>query len=189
MRKRKKVIYWPDKLAHLLDNTYIKGLVSHNLGYLYSLQNEHHKAIDYYISSMEYERQRNVNVNYLLNTILCIIIEKYNIGDSKECGTWIDEGLHLLCEHPHDYFREYYYHFHIYRYLIDPPGNDTLATFIEEEALPYFREKDHKDSIIKYAYILAQHFKKLYKYKQANHYYEVSLRTINNNHHLGGIIL
>ncbi|SDJ27176.1 helix-turn-helix transcriptional regulator [Salimicrobium halophilum] len=178
-----------DKLAHLLNNTYIKGLVSHNLGYLYSIQNDYQKALDYYIASIEYKKQTNTNVNYTLNTILCIVIEHYNAGYMADCETWIEEGISLMKQHHHKHSREYYYHFYIYDYLVDDSRDNELASFIEEGALPYFEEKKHVDYIVKYAYILGQHFKKLYKYKKANHYYEVSLRTIKNNHHLGGIIL
>ncbi|SIS62693.1 helix-turn-helix transcriptional regulator [Salimicrobium flavidum] len=178
-----------DKLARLLDNTYIKGLVTHNLGYLYSLQNDYQKAMNYYLASIEYKKERPTEVTYTLNTMYCIIIENYNAGYADECKKWIEEGFRLLDQYPEDYPREYYYHLHIYQYLIAHPRGEDTAAFIEEEALPYFKEKNHSESIVKYAYILGKHFGKLYKYKKANHYYEVSLRTIKHNHHLGGIIL
>ncbi|SDY01001.1 helix-turn-helix domain-containing protein [Salimicrobium album] len=178
-----------DKLARLLNNLYIKGLVSHNLGYLYSLQNNYPKAMEYFISSIDHEKKRNDNANDTLNTIHCIVIENYNAGYIRESERWIDEGLRILDEHSGKYSWEYYYHLHIYRNLIEPSLGEDLISFIEEEALPFFIEKEHPDSIIKYTYILGKHLKKFYKYKKANHYYEVSLRTIKNNHNLGGIIL
>jgi transcriptional regulator with XRE-family HTH domain len=161
------------KLSESLNNMYLQALIYHNLGKLYSIQDNHMEAIKEYEKS--YYLKRDDNPLSKLNSVYCILLEYDKMGEHLECRKWLQTGKSLLNE-PKDAI-EYHYYFSIHECILSG-DYEKFDHIFQEEALPYFQAKDLKEPLIIYAERLAVYFEASYKYKKASYYYSLGYKEL-----------
>lgn len=156
------------KLSLDLNYSEYGSIISQNLGYLYSQQNEHAKAIEYYIKSLN---SPNNTEGYLL-TIFSIVKEYSKQKDFPKLFEWCNKGFEILKDHPSEKFTSYYFHFNIYNvmHLKDLKNENLLKASIDYfESIKDFRHAN------KYAILLADLYLHHRKYKNSALSYKKSL--------------
>jgi HTH-type transcriptional regulator, quorum sensing regulator NprR len=161
-----------NKVAESMNDSNLRGIIYHNLGYLYSLQGKPHEAITEYEKSLRYKLESNIDGK--LRSIHGIITEYYNLTDFDSCKTWLQEGMKLQ-----EYSEkiEYRIHFKIYDFLINNPSEE-FEKFMQDTALPHFEKQENMQYIVKYSEIVGTYFEKKFKYKQANRYYNLAIKAL-----------
>jgi transcriptional regulator with XRE-family HTH domain len=169
-----------DKIATTLKNSNLKGFIHHNLGYLYSTQdNKSDLAIKHYEKSIAFHEE--VNYKQTFPSIYSIIVAFYNKGDFNSGIKWVNRGLEKLVANEEE-LKEFYYHFNCYKYLMTEQTPE-FEDFLKEEVIPFFEAHNNNKYVADYSEILALYFEKKYKYKQASYYLKIannSLKKINN---------
>ncbi|KMJ58141.1 hypothetical protein AB685_14575 [Bacillus sp. LL01] len=161
------------KLSESLNNIYLQSLIYHNLGKLYSIQGHHMDAIKEYEKS--YYLKREDKPLSKLTSIYCILLEYDKLGDLSECRKWLQIGQSLLVD-PEDAI-EYHYYFSIHDSILKGDF-ERFDEIFQEQALPYFQQKDLKEPLIIYAERLAHYYESTYKYKKASYYYSLGYKEL-----------
>ncbi|MCA1031230.1 helix-turn-helix transcriptional regulator [Bacillus timonensis] len=166
------------KVAQTMNDDNLLGIIHHNLGYLYSLKKEIHQAIYEYEKSLEYKKEKNALGR--LRTIHSLVDEYYKLNDLEKCKIWIDEGMSLLQGEIH---REYKIHFTIFEHILED-SHMNFEKYMEKEALPYFEKQENYLQVLKYAEMLAKHYEKKNKYKQASLYYSKTIKALKQQNYI-----
>lgn len=156
-------------LGKLDNNKQLIQLTNQNLGYLYSTKGEPKQAIKHYKEIIYDEK---VILVERLASVSSLVREYYNIGDYDEARNSITYGLELIDQLKDvESYRIFAYVIYTYNYLLSGQ-NDKFETLVVKDFLPYL--KQHKDyaSIVIYADLIAKHYEKQYKYKDAVKYYK-----------------
>lgn len=161
-----------ERVADSLNDRQLKGVIHHNLGYLYSIQENHAKAIEAYETCLPYKAEHPPSK---LSTIFGLIREYYKSGDFENCRKWITEGFSILENAPEK--NDFHLHFKIYDYLIDGPSAE-FERFMDKEAFPYFQEKENFQSVIEYSEILGKYYEERNKYKLSSLYYLNAVKAL-----------
>jgi tetratricopeptide (TPR) repeat protein len=167
------------KLSQDLNYTEYGSIINQNLGYLYSQQNEHTQAIEYYIKSLN---SPNKTEGYLL-TIFSIVKEYSKQRDIPKLYEWCNKGFEILKDHPSEKFLSYYFHFNIYNVMHekDLKNEDLIKASIDH----FGNIKDFRHAN-KYAILLADLYLHHRKYKNSALSYKKALdfqfsqKSINN---------
>ena len=126
-----------------------EGIITQNLGFLYSQKNNHLKAIEYYIESLNSTKDTE---GYLL-TIFSIIKEYSKQKNISNILEWCKKGFDLLESSPSEKYLSYYYHFKIYSVK---HTNDIINEHLFISAIEYFESfKDYRHAN-KYAILLSR---------------------------------
>jgi HTH-type transcriptional regulator, quorum sensing regulator NprR len=171
-QKAEESLLLAQKIADVLDNGYLKGIIHHNLGDLYEIQNKTLEAIEEYKKSLIYKE--NEDTISKLRTIHSIISGYYKLHDYENCRKWLNIGFSLNGES--DNKGEYFIHLNIYNKLLNNSLKE-LEDYLKNEALPYFLEIDRTTYIIKYAELLGDYYRDNSKYKNASEYYNLALQA------------
>ncbi|WP_431802830.1 helix-turn-helix domain-containing protein [Halobacillus andaensis] len=174
------------KIALQTNDTQQLKLVYNNIGVLESRLENHKSSITNYEKSLEYAIDFDVSLNLyeLLNTIHGLVIENYKLGNFEGCNAWIQEGKEKLTQYPS---KQHELHFEFYRRLINDPKN--LQTFLEDEVIPYFKERNNHNYIIRYSMFLADLLEDNRMYKKSSTYLRLAIQLLNKHSNLGGILL
>ncbi|MFC4321612.1 helix-turn-helix domain-containing protein [Litchfieldia salsa] len=159
------------KLAYQMNDTYLKGLIHHNLGHLLSLENRAIEAISEFENSLQHKEKENSLGR--LKTIHSLTYEYFQIGQIEKCRFWIGEGLSILSRNINSQTLGYHIHFTLYDYLINNQF-DQYEQFFKKEGLSYFKEYEMSNYISYYSDVLAKHYESAFKYKQACYYYSIA---------------
>jgi HTH-type transcriptional regulator, quorum sensing regulator NprR len=160
------------KIAKTLNDSYLKGIIHHNLGDLYEMQGESVKALEEYKNSMKYKDERELISK--LRSIHSIVSEYYKLSDIENCKKWLGFGTSLIQDMSEYY--EYVLHFNIYEYLLNNQSNE-MEDYLKNVVLPYFEKIDKTPYYMKYAELLADYYKNNGKYKNASYYYSIALQA------------
>ncbi|MFG6147171.1 helix-turn-helix domain-containing protein [Halobacillus sp. B23F22_1] len=161
-------------------------LVYSNLGVLEARLGNHKASIKNYEKSFEYTIDLDTPLNQydLFNCIHGLITEHYKLGDYKGCASWIEKGSAHLESYPS---KPHELHFTFYKMLInDSPG---LMEFIEGEVIPYFKQRNNHNHIIRYSLFLSDLLEKQRMYKKSTSYLRLAIQLLNKHSNLGGILL
>ena len=157
-------------LGKLEKNKQLIQLTNQNLGYLYSSKGDSVEAIKHY-KEIIYDTE--LYIGEKVETLASLVRECYNIKSFDEAKEGIEYGLKLISELEEeiDQYKIFYYIIHTYNNLL----NEEYGKFeklVVKEFLPYL--KKHKDyaSIVIFAELIAKHYEKLNKYKDATKYYK-----------------
>jgi len=141
------------------------GMILYNLGSLAAIQGESDKAIKYFKDSL---LNFSKDTDYLLHTILSIIMEFSKNRNSESVIEWCLQGLSKLPINSSTATDPFYYHFNAYLALHD--NIDFEDPMIS--AVDFFEV--HKDYINahKYSIALGDKFTERRKYKSASQYFQ-----------------
>ncbi|MBE4909479.1 helix-turn-helix transcriptional regulator [Bacillus luteolus] len=167
-----------NKVAESMNDSNLRGIIYHNLGYLYSLQGKHHQAIAEYQKSLKHKLDGNIDGKLI--SIHGIITEYYSLGEYNSCESWLQEARKLQEENE---YRDYNVHFEIYNYLINNPSEE-FEKYMQDVALPLFEKRENLQYLIKYSEILGAYFETKFKYKSANRYYTKAIKALKKQNYI-----
>lgn len=170
-KKAEESLLLTSKIADTLNDLNLKGMVHHNLGYLFSLQEKSELAIEHYLKSIKYRKEHDFTRR--LHTILSLVMEYYKTKDFEKAKDWVDQALTLLKD-SNESLLEYEYHFKTYQYLINDSQNEEFENFMREKVIPFFSSHNMYEYLASYAEILASYYENSYRYKLSSQYFRVS---------------
>jgi len=139
------------------------GMIYHNLALLHSRMGFSQIAIEKFKKSLEYKRDEG-HKSYLL-TLYALVKELYRHSDYEEARGFCRQGSLLINEwENNELYREYTFHFEIYRNYIDKK-EDIEKILIS--AIDYFRQVNDNWNTTKYTLALAEHYNSIGQYKKS----------------------
>ncbi|MBB3906996.1 helix-turn-helix domain-containing protein [Anoxybacteroides rupiense] len=145
----------------------IIGKALHNLGYLYTTKEDSSKAIDYYLKSLNYEKDE---LDYLTTTYY-LAKEYVLINDIASATKWIADALKRLEQSP---IVEHLLHKFYCLHLEIAGKEEELKTYLEQTVIPFF-EKTYDWMYLTDCYEkLADMYAKQFFYKKSSHYYQLA---------------
>ncbi|MCH1627544.1 helix-turn-helix transcriptional regulator [Fredinandcohnia quinoae] len=160
------------KVAENMNDSYLLGLLHHNIGCLYSKQQKTLEAIDEYKESLRYKVETNIIGR--IRSIHSLLAEYYNIGDVSSSRKWLNTGQEILAKHQN--LEEFKIHFTFYEYWLN--NDEALEKFVEKEAIPFFEQEGDMKQVISYSEILAKRYQEKNKYKLASYYYSIVVKYL-----------
>jgi HTH-type transcriptional regulator, quorum sensing regulator NprR len=153
--------------AQSLKLTDIIGKTLHNLGYLHAVKGDREKAINYYLKSLDYEKNQ---LDYL--TTAYYLAKEYALyGDITSSIMWISKSLSKL-----EVLKNAEYLMHKFRnlYLEICKNEEELRKHLEDIVIPYF-EQTHDWPYLTDCYEkLAGIYAKQFMYKKSSYYYQLA---------------
>lgn len=154
------------KITNELQLDQFKGIIYHNLGVLYSAQNDSEKAIEYFKKSIQHKNddtKKIVSVLYILKELS----KNGYPSHQEELKNWI-LFVESILNPSNIRYQEYKYHLTMFKGLLDQKFNEKNV----KESLAFFKEKhDHKN----FSYYSNMYGGYLYKngqYKAAAEYFQ-----------------
>ncbi|MCZ8538473.1 helix-turn-helix domain-containing protein [Paenisporosarcina quisquiliarum] len=148
------------KLTNDLNFKEYEGIITQNLGFCYAQKNNHDKAIEYYIESLNSMKDTE---GYLL-TIFSIVKEYSKQNKIEKILEWCKKGFELLEANPSDKTHSYYYHFMIYSIMHE---NDIKDENLYKSSIEHFENTKDYRYANKYAIKLANLYSSNRKYKNS----------------------
>lgn len=166
------------KLAKDVRLTQYDGIITQNLGALYSLKGNRDKAISYFIESLEYWDDTEGH----LITIFSIVKEYSKTENIDKVIEWCEKGLSLIEKDSMEKYMSFFYHFNIYKVKHEM---DLASDQIILSAIQHFETvKDYRYAN-KYSILLGKIYSENRKYKnsaltyQQAVLYQFKLKSIN----------
>lgn len=147
----------------------LRGKIYHNIGCLYSLQNQSKNAIKYFMKSLEHKDKDNDK----LITILSLIEEHMKNNNRYLVGKWLKVGWEIL-NRDKNVNTDYYYHFLIYEELYIKGYLSKKTAF---KGIKYFTRQGDLHNSHKYKIMLADSLYKQGMYKLAAEIYKLALES------------
>ena len=166
------------KLAKDIRLNKYEGIITQNLGALYSLQGNCDKAIEYFIESLDYWHDTDGE----LITIYSIVKEYSKKENIEKVIEWCDKGLASIEENSSEKHKSFFYHFSIYKVIKEMDLNSEQLIL---SAIQHFESvKDYRYAN-KYSILLGNIYSENRKYKnsaliyQKAVFYQFQLKSIN----------
>ncbi|MYL59796.1 tetratricopeptide repeat protein [Virgibacillus halodenitrificans] len=158
-------------LGKLNNNKQLIQLTNQNLGHLYSKKGEAKEAIKYF---QEVLNDEEVHLVERVAAVSSLVREYYNIYSFEETKEYIKYGFELLNQFKNiQPYKIFDYVLHTYDYLLKEEYN-KFENLVTKEFIPFLEKQKDFANVITYAELLAKHFEKQYKYKDATKYYKVA---------------
>ncbi|BAC12718.1 transcriptional activator [Oceanobacillus iheyensis HTE831] len=156
-------------LGKLEKNEQLIQLTNQNLGYLYSSKGDSLSAIKSY---QEIINDKNLYIGEKIETLASLIREYFNIEAFEEAQESINYGLELISELTvQEPYLIFIYIINTYNYLLTEQY-DKFENLVVKEFIPFLKKINDYASLIIYAELIAIHYEKQYKYKDATKYYK-----------------
>ncbi|HEX6594094.1 MAG TPA: helix-turn-helix domain-containing protein [Bacillota bacterium] len=174
-------------LAKLERNKQLIQLTNMNLGYLYSTKGDSRSSIQYYCEIIDDE---NVDVIIRLTSITSLIKLYYAIGDIEKTKEMIDIGFALFEDNQTittntairytatETVKTNYYLLTTYKYAVHHEHH-KFENLVIHEFIPFLKKHKEHTNLVDISKMLAEHFEKQNKYKQAVKYYKLVNLTYN----------
>jgi transcriptional regulator with XRE-family HTH domain len=150
-------------LYGLLDNSdnKLRAKVYHNIGYIHFQMGNSNEAIEFYKRSLSY-KQETIDPS---NTLYLLAKTYLQLKDYEKAREITIEGKKQSCVHENE---DYLIKFQVLDYLIeDKEGSPIFEEYMQNTALPFFKEKNDQTTVIEFTQLLAEYFERIYKYKKA----------------------
>jgi HTH-type transcriptional regulator, quorum sensing regulator NprR len=154
------------KIAEAIKHDSYTQIIHHNIGYLYSLQDNHLEAITYYEKSLKIGSVKNIN--RLITTYFCLAREYKYTNQFKKMKGLIIKGRELATDN-----KDYSHHFN----MLELSHNDLLLQnkqYIKEEVIPFFYEKNQWKFVVEYAEMMANRLEENFQYKESAKLYKIA---------------
>ncbi len=175
-------------LAKLEHNNQLIQLTNMNLGYLHSTKGNSRDSIQYYSEIIDDEEG---DVIIRLTSITSLIKLYYSIGNIEKTKEMIDRGFALLEDNATitttntairytatETVKINYYLLTTYKYAINHEYH-KFEKMVIHEFIPFLKKIKEHNNLVDISKMLAEHFEKQNKYKQAVKYYKLVNLTYN----------
>lgn len=158
-------------LGELNKDDQIIQLANQNLGYLYATKGETKEAIYYY---NQVAKSDNVSVGNRLAAITSLMREYYKIQNYDKTKEMVTAGKRILDLAKHDdQYKLFYYMIHTYSYAINREY-ELFENLLIDKFLPFLKKKKDFANLVEYAKMIATHYERLNRYKDAVKYFKVA---------------
>ncbi|MDO6657226.1 helix-turn-helix domain-containing protein [Anaerobacillus sp. 1_MG-2023] len=158
------------KYAESFNDKRLKSIIYHDLGYVYSFQNDTEKALRYYQSGLQNNEEHEIEDR--AKTIFLIASEYLKIDNINLTLSWIEEGMRLVTKTG---FLEYIYHFKILNSKLKNSVSDEMGTEeLLKDAVGYFKEKNYWNYVSEYGELLADYYFTSGQYKNSSFYFKLA---------------
>ena len=147
-----------------------EGILTQNLGTLFAVQGDSERSISFFLKSME---SKKTTEGYLV-TIFSIVKEYSKVRDRENVLKWCYKGLELQASDS-DQHASWYFHFKIFEAI--HLSSESMATILKK-AINHFESIEDHRYVQKYATLLANHFVKSKKMKDAGIYYQLANKAL-----------
>ena len=148
------------KLAKDMRLNEYEGIITQNLGALYSLKGNCEKAIEYYIESLDYL----IDTEGHLIAIFSIVKEYSKKENIEEVIKWCEKGLTLIDQYSMEKYLTFFYHFNIY---IEKHKMDLSSVQVINLAIEHFETVKDFRYANKYSILLGNIYSENRKYKNS----------------------
>ncbi|HEK9101068.1 helix-turn-helix transcriptional regulator [Bacillus pfraonensis] len=161
------------------DKDNIMSIALNNIGYLYYRQNNYAKAKEYYLKSLQYKEEEDLNY---IDAMYEISLQCVQLKEFEEARGWIEKGISAARKE--DRYKSILYLLLMLQYKYFEK-KEVYKRFLEMEAVPFFKnEKNVKD--LKKVYLeLAEYFEESLEFKESNRYYKLAIMLLEEE---GGVI-
>ncbi|WP_347548759.1 helix-turn-helix domain-containing protein [Pseudalkalibacillus hwajinpoensis] len=156
------------KYAESFNDKRLKSIIYHDLGYVYSFQNNSEMALQYYQSALQNSEMHEIEDR--AKTIYLIASEYLKINNFELASHWIDEGMDLVKKTE---FLEYIHHFKVLILKLNNSQFDNQELLLKN-AVKYFEEKNHWFYVSEYGEMLADHYFNNGQYKNSSFYFRLA---------------
>lgn len=163
-------------LGKITQNKAIIQLANQNLGYLHSTKGEPREAIHYY---EEVANDNDVKLIEKIAATTSLIKEYYHLEEYEKAEKMVEKSTELLeAKHQNEEHKYFYYVTYTYDFALKGDDENFEALLIEE-FIPYLKKNKDYANLVIYTNLMANHFEKQGRYKEAANYYR--LANINYN--------
>lgn len=155
------------KFAELYDDDERRGIIHHNIGFVYSCQGKSKEAIDHLGKSLKY--RINIDPKSRCYTLYLLAKEFLNIKETNKAQKIIYEGLSLAKKHN---IKDSYFEFKILDVQIN--NKDCYESLLRKEAIPFFKKNNKWEHVSEFAEELANYYYDKGQYKSASQYYRLA---------------
>src|SRR5690625_2597200 len=146
-------------------------LASQNLGHLHFTKREPEEAIKHFQAVLDDDKAHPDDNLYTIASLVSLF---YSVENFKETRKTVNLGLKLLEEFgKYEQYKLYYYIIIAYDHLLKEEYKDFEKLMIDG-FLPSLEKQEDYGNIAIYAELLAAHYEKFHKYKDATKYYKVA---------------
>lgn len=146
------------------------GMILHNIGHIYSLQEDYTSSKSYYMRSLEYKS----SIDSKLITILNLCEDNFKYLNFENLNFWSQRGLELL---PESIESTYYTSFQLQLYIYEALSkNDSKSLNLLKKGVLFFETNKLYAESYKFSLILGKTFYDIGKYKQSAYYYDKCLK-------------
>ncbi|PZM66153.1 hypothetical protein DOE73_08190 [Paenibacillus dendritiformis] len=144
------------------------GKVYHNMGYLYSMQNDHESAIKYYKKSLKLKSENDPMYHH---TLYYLAKEYLKIKNEFLALSCIEKGLQSPANNKANLIK-----LTVLKLFIIA-NTEQYINYLKDEAIPYFKEKNDFPTLAKYYEYLGDLYSENYfYYKKSTYYYKQALK-------------
>jgi HTH-type transcriptional regulator, quorum sensing regulator NprR len=152
------------KVAKSINDSHSLCIIHHNLGSIYSAQQERTKAIEQLMLSLSLDGLRTVEK---IQTYYLLAKEHTELEEHEKAQNWIEKGKKLLTNKSH---QEYSMHFHLLELEIKRQFDETYEQLLIK-AIEWFKGKQFWYYVTEFSEKLASYYHDDNKYKKASDFY------------------
>ncbi|WP_019412857.1 helix-turn-helix domain-containing protein [Paenisporosarcina sp. TG20] len=148
------------KLAKDIGLNKYDGIITQNLGALYSLKGNREKAIEYFIESLDYWDDTDGHLITFFS-----VVKEYSKNDNiQKVSQWCEKGLALIEADSIEKHMAFFYHFNIYKvkHKMDMSFDQVILS-----AIHYFENNKDYRYAYKYSILLGNLYSENRKYKSS----------------------
>lgn len=146
----------------------------HNIGYLFSMQNEHSNAIKYYENSLKYKIESDP---MYVNTVYYISKEYIRVQNKTLAFNWLKKGLNSTATKESKILS---IKLNVLKYAISEEVEEYIR-YLENEATPYLKSINDFPSLIEFYELLGDLYNKKQLYKKSCNFYKQALKLLERN--------
>ncbi|MBN8210728.1 helix-turn-helix domain-containing protein [Bacillus sp. NTK071] len=156
------------KYAESFNDKRLKSIIYHDLGYVYSCQNESKIALEYYQSGLQNNEEHEIEDR--AKTVYLIASEYLKINDLELAKHWIDEGMRIVKKTE---FLEYIYHYNVLELKLSNSEDEHTESSLRD-AVNYFETKNYWNYVSEYGEMLADYYFNSSQYKNSSFYFKLA---------------
>ncbi|MFC7394907.1 helix-turn-helix domain-containing protein [Scopulibacillus cellulosilyticus] len=156
------------KFAELYDDNERRGIIHHNIGFVYSCQGNPEKAIEYLEKGQQFKSKADLDPKNRCITFHLLAKEYCAVKETKKAQKLIDQGIKLAKSFD---LIDCYYDFKILDVRMNQKEDYES---ILKEAIPYFKKIQRWDYVAEYAEELANFYYDIRQYKSASQFYRLA---------------
>ncbi|MYL61986.1 helix-turn-helix domain-containing protein [Bacillus hwajinpoensis] len=156
------------KYAESFNDKRLKSIIYHDLGYVYSCQNESDMALKYYQLALQNSEVHEIEDR--AKTLYLIASEYIESGNFDLARKSIDDGMELVTKTE---YLEYIHHFKILILKLSSKQSENQEVILKD-AVEYFEEKTRWYYVSEYGEMLADHYFNNGQYKNSSFYFRLA---------------
>ena len=150
----------------------LMAMVLSNIGTIHYRMKKYEEAKKYYVESLKYQRDEDVNY---VDTLYEMALQCIHLEQLEEAKEWIDKGIISAKKDERCNTKLYLLLMLRYRYFTEP---SVYKVFLETEAIPFFKNAGNKKELKKVYIELAEYFENSLRFKESNHYYKLAIEVL-----------